>query len=256
MSWRRLGWMGAPLFAVAGIVILWQIACQVFAVPPFILPAPIAIIRATWGVGLGPWADNLWATLKVVLAGFAVSIVISLPIAVMLVNSPLLRRTVMPLLVVVQSTPIVAIAPIIVVTLGSGFLPRVVITTLITFFPLVVSTATGLAATPAELIELSRSLRGGRARELFQIRLPYAVPHIFSGLRICVTLAVVGAVIAEFVAAQKGLGYEILYTTSMFKTAQAFGALVILVALSMLLYQSVIWVERRFFPWSLPRESR
>ena len=256
MIWRRIGWAGAPLFAVVGIVLVWQIICQVFAVPAFILPAPAAILRATLAVGLGPWLVNLWATLEVVLAGFAVSIVISLPIAIMLVNSPLLRRTVMPLLIVVQSTPIVAIAPIIVVTLGCGLLPRVVITTLITFFPLVVSAATGLAATPVELIELSRSLRGGRTREFFAIRLPYAVPHIFSGLRICVTLAVVGAVIAEFVAAQKGLGYEILYTTSMFKTAQAFGALVILVALSMLLYQLVAQVERHFFPWSLPKEGR
>ncbi len=254
MLWIREG--SAPLLAVLGLVLAWQLACMVFAVPAFILPTPLAILQAGAAFGLGPWCDNLWATLQVALAGFALSAAISLPAAVMLVNSPLLKRTVMPLLVIVQSTPIVAIAPIIVVTLGAGLLPRIVITCLITFFPLVVSTSTGLATTPPELIELSRSLRAGRGRGLMQIRLPYAVPHIFSALRICVTLAVVGAVIAEFVAAQKGLGYEILYTTSMFKTPQAFAALAILVGVSMALYQTVVWAERAFFPWSLPKDSR
>jgi NitT/TauT family transport system permease protein len=169
-----------------------------------------------------------------------------------LVNSPLMSRTIVPLLVIIQSTPIVAIAPILVVTLGAGMMPRVIITCLITFFPLVVSTTTGLRAVPEELIELSRSLKATRSREYLQIRLPYAVPYIIGAAKVSVTLAVIGAVVAEFVAADKGLGYMILSYTSLFKLSQAFVALLILLGISLSLYQAVALVERSFFGWSLP----
>jgi NitT/TauT family transport system permease protein len=165
-------------------------------------------------------------------------------------------RTLYPILVIIQSTPIVAVAPIIVVTLGASDLPRVVITFLIAFFPIVVSTVTGLMATPEELIELSRSLRAGRAREMLHIRLPFAVPYIFSALKISVTLAIIGAVVAEFVAAERGLGFFIMFSTSFFKIPQAFAGLAILVALSLALFQLCTLAQRWFVPWSLPKSDR
>jgi NitT/TauT family transport system permease protein len=161
-----------------------------------------------------------------------------------------------PLLVIIQSTPIVAVAPIIVVTLGAEMLPRVVITCMITFFPLVISTASGLRATPDELIRLSRSLQAPVFRQFLQIRLPYAVPYILSGVKVAVTLAVIGAVVAEFVAANQGLGYMILYATSSFKLPQAFLALMILLCISLGLYQLVLAIEHRFFSWSIPENAR
>jgi NitT/TauT family transport system permease protein len=251
----RLSDQLAPLMTFIAILLAWEFGCRGLGIPSFVLPKPSEIVTAAFVVGPSQWLDNLWATLQIVLTGYFVSICIASPLSVMLVNSRFLSRTVVPLLVIVQSTPIVAIAPIIVVTLGAGVLPRVVITCLITFFPLVVSTTTGLRATPEELIELSRSLRAGRPREFIQIRLPFAVPYIFSALKVCVTLSVIGAVVAEFVAAQKGLGYLILYDTSLFKVPQAFASLVILVCVSLLLYQAVMTVERIFFPWSLPRQA-
>jgi NitT/TauT family transport system permease protein len=217
----------------------------------YVLPAPSAILLAAGELGWLRWAEHLLATLEVALLGYALAIAIALPLAVGITRSPLLARTVMPWLVVIQSTPIVAIAPIIVVTLGAGTLPRVVITTLIAFFPLVISTATGLAAVPPELIELSRSLRASRTREYTQIRLPYAVPYIFSALKVAITLAVVGAVVAEFVAAEKGLGYLILYATSSFKVPVAFASLALLVGSSLGLYGLIVWLHKRLFPWSL-----
>jgi NitT/TauT family transport system permease protein len=243
----------APAATFIVILLVWELGCRLGAVPSFVLPKPSDIVLAGFNVGAGQWLSHLWATLQIVLIGYVLSIVISIPLAVLLTNSRLLSRTIVPMLVIVQSTPIVAIAPIIVVTLGADILPRVVITCLITFFPLVVSTTTGLRATPEELIELSRSLRASRWREYVQIRLPFAIPYIFSALKVCVTLAVIGAVVAEFVAAQKGLGYLILYATSLFKVPQAFAALAILVCVSLLLYQLVVFVERALFPWSLPR---
>jgi NitT/TauT family transport system permease protein len=244
---------GAPLWTMLVLIGIWEVACRLFSIPQFVLPAPSVIWQSAEKLGLWQWIDNFFATLKIVIIGFAASIVISLPLAIILTHFKFLAKTIYPMLVIIQSTPIVAVAPIIVVILGTDMLPRLVIVFLITFFPLVISTATGLAATPSELIELSRSLKAGKVREYLHIRLPHAVPYIFSALRISVTLAVIGSVVAEFVAAEKGLGFLILFSTSMFKVPQAFASLVILVTASMLLFQLVVLVQHVFFPWSLPK---
>lgn len=255
---RRIA--GSPAVTTAatmiGTLILWELAVKALAVPAFLLPAPTAILTAFASITAERWAVHVWSTLRVAMEGFALAIAISLPLAMMLVRSVVLSRTLYPLLVIVQSTPIVAIAPIIIVALGAGDLPRVVITTLITFFPLVVSTATGLAATPPELIELSRSLRAPAWREMTQIRLPYAVPYIFSALKISITLAIIGAVVAEFVAAEAGVGYFIQFSTSMFKIPQAWAGLILLAAMSLILFQAVLLVQKWFFGWSLPKTDR
>jgi NitT/TauT family transport system permease protein len=244
-----------PVLVYLGVLVAWEAGCRLGQVPDFILPAPSRIVAAAYDFGLGAWGENILATLEVVLGGFAISIVITIPLAVAIVRSPQLSRTVVPVLVVIQSTPIVAIAPILIVVLGAGALPRLAITCLITFFPLVIAATTGLRATPPELIDLSYSLRATTWREFIDIRLPYAVPYIFAGLRVGVTLSVIGAVVGEFVAAEHGLGYTILYATSLFKVSQAFAALAVLIAMSLLLFQFVVQIERRLFPWSLPKHG-
>lgn len=246
----------APAGAFVALIIGWEVACKIFAIPSFLLPSPSAIVKAGLEVSATQWLSNVSATLRVALMGYFVAIAISIPLAVALVNSRFLSRTLYPLLVIVQSTPIVAVAPIIVVTLGASDLPRVVITFLITFFPIVVTTVTGLMATPEELIELSRSLRAGRTREMLHIRLPFAVPYIFSALKISITLAIIGAVVAEFVAAEHGLGFFIAFSTSFFKIPQAFAGLAVLVALSLLLFRLCTLAQRWFVPWSLPKSQR
>jgi NitT/TauT family transport system permease protein len=246
----------APTAAFVVLVVIWEAACRVFAIPSFLFPSPSAIVKAGLEISAAQWLGHIGATLRVALMGYALAIVVSIPLAVALVNWRLLSRTLYPILVIIQSTPIVAVAPIIVVTLGASDLPRVVITFLIAFFPIVVSTVTGLMATPEELIELSRSLRAGRAREMLHIRLPFAVPYIFSALKISVTLAIIGAVVAEFVAAERGLGFFIMFSTSFFKIPQAFAGLAILVALSLALFQLCTLAQRWLVPWSLPKSDR
>lgn len=253
---QRLAERFAPGLTLIFLVAFWELACRFLNVPAYLLPRPSQLAAALTDVSANAWFENIWATLRVVLMGFTISFVISIPLAMMIVKSRLLMRTVSPLLVIIQSTPIVAVAPIIVVTLGAGTLPRVVITCMITFFPLVVSTTTGLRATPDELIRLSRSLRAPISRQFLQIRLPYAVPYILSGAKVAVTLAVIGAVVAEFVAANQGLGYMILYATSLFKLPQAFVALLILLCISLGLYQLVLAIEQTFFSWSIPQNVR
>jgi NitT/TauT family transport system permease protein len=233
----------------------WEIVCRLSHMPAFLLPMPSAIWSAGFTIPGTEWAEHIWATLKVVLMGYAAAIIVSLPLAIMLVASDLMKRTVYPFLVVVQSTPVVAIAPIIVVTLGAGDLSRVVITTMIAFFPLVVGTATGLAETPPELIELSRSLRAPRRNEFLQIRIPHALPHIFGALQVSVTLAVIGTVVAEFVASEQGLGYFIRFATSYFKMPLAFAGLAVLISISLLLFYGVRLIQLWLFPWSVARPS-
>lgn len=241
-----------PCLCFLGILLAWEAASRWFGLPEYLLPAPSAIVKAGFAVDATVWLDHIQATLRVIIMGFMVALIVSFPLAIALHRFKSFRRSVYPLLIIVQSTPVVAVAPILVVTLGATDLPRVVITAMITFFPLVVGIATGLEQTPSELIELSRSLRASVIKEYVQIRLPYAVPQIFASIRVAITLAVVGAVIAEFVASEKGIGYFIRFSTSYFKIAQAFAALAVLVGLSLALFHSITLVQRALFPRSLP----
>ncbi|KHQ51501.1 ABC transporter permease [Mameliella alba] len=238
------------------ILVLWETSTRVFTIPTFLLPAPSRILEGFDAVTVSRWLAHAWATLRVAMLGFLTAIVVSLPLAIALTRFKLVSSGIYPLLVVIQSTPIVAVAPIIIVTMGSGDVSRVLITFMISFFPLVVSMTTGMKATPDELMELSHSLKAPAIREFTQIRIPYAIPYIFSGLKISVTLSVIGAVVAEFVAAEKGIGYFIQFSTSLFKIPQAWAGLGILVLMSLTLFQIIAQTQRYFFPWSLPRESK
>ncbi len=245
-----LEWL-APVLAMITIIAAWEIACRVFSVPEFILPAPSAVAAAGLNLSVSQWVITISNTLSVAVAGYLLAIVVSIPLAVVLALSPLLSRTIFPVLVVIHSTPIVAVAPIIVVTMGIGLLPRIFITFLIAFFPIIFSPVNGIIETPAELLEMSRSLRALRIREITQIRLPSAVPYIFSALKVSVTLSVIGAVVAEFVSSEKGLGYAILFSTSSFNVPKAFANLAVLVVLSLVLFKIVSIVQAIFFGWSL-----
>ena len=238
-----------PVAALVIFVALWEVFCRVFHVRAFLLPPPSAIFTDTMEL-FGPVVMHTLATGETVLLGFAVSVVVSLPLAVLITASPVIANAVYPLLVLTQAIPKVALAPILVVMLGSNELPRVVVTFLVAFFPLVLSIAAGITSVPPELIELGRACKASRWRELWRIRLPYAVPFIFSGLKAAIALSVVGAVVAEFVNADAGLGYLIQTSTAFFKVQLAWGALIILSIMGIVLFQIIVAVERIFFPWS------
>jgi NitT/TauT family transport system permease protein len=243
-----------PLAMVAGIVIVWEAAVHLFKIPAFLLPAPSVILRDCLAIA-GNIGFHTLATLNTIMLGFIASIVISLPLAVALTSSQAVANAIYPVLVFTQSIPKVALAPLLVVMLGANELPRVVITFLVAFFPLVIAIATGFLAVPPELLELGRSYRASRLRELYRIRLPYAVPFIFSGLKVAITLAVVGAIVAEFVNADRGLGYLIITSTAFFKVPVAWGAVILLSLIGVALFQLIVVIERVFFPWSSSVET-
>jgi NitT/TauT family transport system permease protein len=251
--WRAWQGVAIPALTLVALVLLWEGAVRAFGIPNYLLPAPTRVLAELdkLGVRLVP---NIGATLLTVLAGFLASVVISLPLAVAIASSPFVARAVYPLLLITQSTPIIAIAPILVVMLGTGQLSRATITFLIAFFPLLVSMVTGLLSTPREAVELSRVLRTSFLQDLWLIRLPASVPFVFSGLKVAISLSVIGAVVAEFVTANKGLGYLITQSTAFFNVPLAFGSVILLSIMGVLLFQSIVLVERIFFPWAVQSE--
>ena len=177
-----------PVLGTLAIFAAWELAVQLFRIPVYVLPAPSAIWHDVWAA----WPNVMmhsWATLETVLLGFVVSVAISLPLAAVLALSETVSKLIYPLLVLTQSVPKVALAPILIIALGTGEAPRVVVTFLVAFFPLVVSVATGMQAVPPELIELGRALDASRWKEVWRIRLPFAVPFVFSGMKVAMTLA-------------------------------------------------------------------
>jgi len=244
-----------PVGALVIFVAVWELACRALHVPAYLVPAPSAILTDTWQLA-GTVMMHTQATTETVLLGFLASLVISLPLAVLITASPVVANAIYPLLVLTQSIPKVALAPILVVIFGSNELPRVVVTFLVAFFPLVLAIAAGITAVPPELIELGRACRANWWRELWRIRLPYAVPFVFSGLKAAITLSVVGAVVGEFVNADRGLGYLIVTSTAFFKVPLAWGALVLLSLMGIILFQAMVIIERVFFPWSVDTDKQ
>lgn len=226
-----------PLLSLAVLLLAWEYGTTAFNVAPFILPLPSAIWTA-FAAAAPTVLRHAWATLATVLMGFAASVAIGLPLAILIASSRPLAAAIYPLLVITQSVPKVALAPILIVALGATALPCIIVTVLVAFFPLVVSSVTGLLATPPELLEIARSCRATRWQTLVRIRLPFAIPFVFARLKVAVALCVVGAVVAEFVGADEGIGYLIQTSMAFFKVALAFGAVVLLALIGIVLLAS------------------
>lgn len=237
--------------ATAAIVVFlaaWQAATVAWDIPLWLLPSPKAITLALWEAKLS-LLGHLGVTLYETVVGFLLGVVVGIPLAALLVSSDLIWRTLYPILAAVQSIPKTAIAPLLLVWLGAGEVPKVIIAFLIAFFPIVVNTATGMTLVEQDLLHLVRSLSATRAQTFWHIRLPNALPYVFSACKVAITLAVVGAVIGEFVGADAGLGYVILVASSQLKTDVAFVAILLLAALGMVLFWMIGLLERVLLPW-------
>lgn len=237
----------APAGVVIALLVLWEAGTRLFGVPAFLLPAPSAIMAAmAKHAPLLAVATGV-TTLEIVL-GFALSIAVGIPLALMIFLWPPFARAVLPLLISSQAMPKVAIAPLLLVWFGFGLVPKVLIAFLIAFFPVVINTAVGLAAIEPEKIHLARSMGLGAMDTFFKIRLPDALPAIFAGLKISITLAVVGAVVGEFVGGDAGLGYLLMVANGSMDTQLMFAGIVCLTILGVALYLVVELTERLLIP--------
>jgi NitT/TauT family transport system permease protein len=234
---------------VGVILLIWQAYTRVFAVSRIVLPAPSDIVLASierYDLLL----RETWPTFLESVYGFGFAVAIGIPLAVCVASSRMLNLTLYPILVATQSVPKVAIAPIILVWFGLGIESKLAIAFLVAFFPIVVDTATGLQATPSGLLELARSLRASPLQVFAKVQFPAALPFIFSGAKVAVTLAVIGAVIGEFVGSMSGLGNLLLTANSQLDSALAWAALVWLSILGILLFAAVALAQRLLMPWA------
>jgi NitT/TauT family transport system permease protein len=238
----------APTLAIAVALVLWWAVVAAFKIPDYLLPAPevvLARIIKEWRVLLSHGAYTLLS----VLTGFASAVAIGVPIAFAIVLSRGIERITMPFLVMSQTIPKVAIAPILVVWLGFGILPKIAIVFLISFFPIVVSTVVGLKSVETDMIDLVRSMGARTLKIMIRVRGPSALPQMFAGFKIAVCLAVVGAIVGEFVGSDRGLGFLLLTSTGTLDGPLVWSALIVLVAMGGALFAIVSKIERLAIPW-------
>jgi NitT/TauT family transport system permease protein len=247
----RQHWQRALYPAIGLILILavWQAYVQLSGISRIVLPSPLDILDVSirrYDLLL----KETWPTLVETVLGFALALAIGIPLAVCVANSRLLNLAFYPILVATQSVPKVAIAPIILVWFGLGIQSKLAIAFLVAFFPVVVDTATGLRATPSGLLELAHSLRASQWQVFTKVQMPAALPFIFAGAKVAITLAVIGAVIGEFVGSVSGLGNLLLTANSQMDGPLAWAALIWLSALGILLFAAVALAERLAMPWA------
>jgi len=237
------------VLVLVALALFWQFAVEFWHVKEYILPSPWAALKSLARPNY-QWTANFLATFYAVLGAFVLSAVLGIALAVVIVWNDLLMRSIMPVLVLFNTLPKVALAPLFVIWLGYGVWPNIVIGTTIAFFPMVVNTAVGLATAEPEMLDLVRTLRASRWQVFQKIRFPNAVPYIFTGLKLNATMSVIGAIVGEFVASERGLGALIIAGGVTLETPSIFASLILISALGLVLYGIVVAVEQLVAPWA------
>lgn len=246
----RLARTGLPLLGVAIAIAGWWAATVVFGIQRFLLPAPPDVVDAFLRLPAF-LMQNAWVTLTETLLGFSTAAAAGLLIGLVVTSSEIIERAVMPLLIAINSVPKLAVAPLLTVWLGFGQSPKIVMVFLLCFFPIALSTMSGLLSTPADLNEMARSLSATRRQMFRKIRIPYALPQIFVGLKVAISLAVIGAIVGEFTGTgtNQGLGSVIVSSGASADTSLAFAAVAMLAVMSVGLFYLVVVSERLLLPW-------
>lgn len=238
-----------------GSLAAWQLGVMLFKPPAFLLPSPVAVVVELARAPLW-YLDHAWRTLGATLLGFALALLVGLAAAVGIVYSRLLESTIYTLLVALNSVPKIALAPLFIIWMGTGEQSKVAISFLIAIFAIVVDAVLGLKSVDPDALDLFRALHGRPMQTLLWLRLPNALPHVFAGTKVGISLALVGTITGEFVASQAGLGYVILSAQGNFDTVRVFAAIVLLGIMGTVLFMLVEAVERLACPWHVSRRQR
>lgn len=232
----------------------WEIAVHVFKAPRYILPAPSAVWEGFVSQP-GRMLSNTWTTVQIIVVGYAIAVLVSIPLALLIAFSRFVQTTLYPLLVVFQIIPKIAVAPLFIVWFGFGFMPKVMLVFLLSFFPIVISAIAGFRSLDADVEDFARSTGAGPWRMFFKIRLPQSLPSIFTGLKVGAAMAATAAVVAEFVGSDAGLGYLILEYNGFIETAKVFAAIILLSLVGLAIYYLVEAVERLAIPWHVSQSK-
>ena len=249
-GWRRLiqaGWF-RPLIFLVLLGLSWDLAIRLFHIPAYQVPTPADVVATLWSDGPNLLAQAV-PTTSATVQGFLLSALFGIPMAMLIVSSRTIEAYVYPLLVFSQSIPKIAIAPLFVVWFGFGMMPKVLSAFLLGFFPVVVSAVQGFKSVEPDMLDLARAMEANRWQIFRMVRLPHAMPAIFSGLKVSVTLAVVGAVVGEFVGSNSGLGFVLQRSIGNFELPTMFAALVVLSLIGVFLFWILDVIERLAIPW-------
>ncbi|MCG7595697.1 ABC transporter permease [Mycobacterium sp. PSTR-4-N] len=241
-----------PSALLLALLVAWWAVTEADLVAPYILPSP----ADTWQTAVDNaayLAQNTWVTTWETVVGFAIATVVGVFVAVVMVYSSNIEKTVYPLILFAQVIPKIAIAPLFIVWLGFGTSPKILVAVLMAFFPIVISGLAGLRSVDPEILELTSTMGASKLKTFAKIRLPASLPQLMSGLKVAATLAVTGAVVGEFVGSNEGLGYVILQANGNVDTAMLFAALVIMSVLGIALFAIIEIAEKLLIPWHSSR---
>jgi NitT/TauT family transport system permease protein len=241
------GWL-RPVFFLVFLVVLWDVTIRVFNIPPYQIPKPVDVVTTLWQ----EWPMLLreaWPTTVATIWGFLLSAAFGIPVAMLIAGSRTVESYVYPLLVFSQSIPKIAIAPLFVVWFGFGMFPKVLSAFLLGFFPVVVSAVQGFKSVEPDMMDLARAMEANRLQIFRMVSLPHAMPAIFAGLKVSITLAVVGAVVGEFVGSNSGIGFVLQRSIGNFELPTMFAALVVLSLIGVTLFWILDVLERISIPW-------
>jgi len=249
------GWVWT-VFSLAAALGLWAAAPRLVHVDPIYLPPPDAVAMAIWrGFASGLFLDHLAVTVAEITLGFLIAAAAGISIGTLIAQSQLIERTVQPLIVALQSTPKIALAPLVIIWFGYGIASKVVLVAVIASFPILVSTVAGLSRCDPGRLDVMRSLRASRWQIFRMVRFPSALPLIFAGLDVAAVFVVIGAIVGEFVGAKAGMGILILNANTNMDTAVVFAIIAVLAAIGLSFHRAVQWLRRRIVYWA-PAEGR
>jgi len=238
-----------PLMTFIVLIAVWQILVNVLKPPKFLLPGPYDIVKVFKTMSLEIWQKHIGFTIQATLLGFLTAIAFGVIAAVGIVSSELINAAITPILVVLQVIPKIAFAPLLLIWFGAGQFSIILITFLVAFFPVVVNMTLGLNEIEPELIDLTRCYHMSKMQVLVKIRFPNAMPYFFSGVKVASTLAVIGAIIGEFVGSNQGLGYLIIIANNNLNTPLAMASILVISIFGLLLYEITVILERISMPW-------
>lgn len=251
------GWLrrrGGALAIFALLFVLWESAVWLFGVKEYLLPPPskvwIEFIKRAPTV-----MASAWVTTQEIVAGYLLAVVVSVPLALAIASSRFMENAVYPVVVFLQIIPKIAIAPLFIIWFGFGFTPKVLLVFLLSFFPIVVASIAGFKSLDPDVMDFARTTGASRAKMFLRIRLPQALPDIFTGLKVGAALAATAAVVAEFVASDKGLGYLLLQYNGQLDTPMVFATIVLLSLIGLAVYYVVELIERIAIPWHVAKQS-
>lgn len=259
-DWRRT-WWGAPLWTLLpamvflSVIVIWWLTIVVFKIPAYLLPPPQDVLPRLWAARETLWNHTL-VTLEEIILGFALSVVTAIPLGLLIALSPAAKRMLYPMLVFIQLVPKIAIAPLFVVWIGFGPTSKVMLTLLLTFFPLLLASIAGFQILDERFLYLTRSMGASGWQTFRYLRFPSALPVIFGGLKTSATIAATAAIVAEFVGANKGLGYVLLQAIGSLDTTYVFAILFVMTVIGLGLNSIVEVTEYFMTPWRRRRGTR